>query len=190
MGFLFYETKSSRYKELNFQQTGPRSITVRLFEIQRILEINKIWEISKNVFESGGMVPLQLQSLQNSKQRVSPSTYLDIFVTSADFASGTAFGFSLRVKVILDASSSWRPVEWPLTAIDGAVSLMVCLTPASVRLESVSVLSVDDTAEGDMTLFVMTNLKLGSWDQYRREALETRRENRSNYERWTKIDLI
>ena len=51
-------------------------------------------------------------------------------------------------------------MEWPLTAIDGAVSLMVCLTPASVRLKTVSVLLMDETAEGDMTAFVMTKLKV------------------------------
>ena len=41
--------------------------------------------------------------------------------------------------------------------MDGAVSLMVCLTPASVRLEAISVLFTDATAEGDMFAFVMTN---------------------------------
>lgn len=90
------------------------------------------------------------------------------------------------MKVILEASSSWSPVESPLTAIDGAVSLMVVLTPASVRLETISTFSMDETAEGDMIAFVMTNLEVGSWDKYRGLALETGRENRCSYERWTR----
>ena len=55
--------------------------------------------------------------------------------------------------MILEASSSGSPGVWPLAIIDGAVSLIVCFTPASVRFEDIESFSEEVIVEGDIITF-------------------------------------
>ena len=59
--------------------------------------------------------------------------------TSLEFGSGTAFGFWLRVKMSLEASSSERWVDAPLVVMEGAVLMIACLIAVSVSSEVVCV---------------------------------------------------
>ena len=59
--------------------------------------------------------------------------------TSGEFGSGTARGFWLRVKMILEASSSERWVDAPLVVMEGAVLIIACLIAVSVSSEVVCV---------------------------------------------------
>ena len=59
--------------------------------------------------------------------------------TSLESSSGTAFGFWLRVKMILEASSSESWVDVPLVVMEGAVLMTACLIAVSVSSEVVCV---------------------------------------------------
>jgi len=58
-------------------------------------------------------------------------TYTFCAHTSGELDSGRGLGSGLRVKISLDASSSWR-LEEPLVLIEGAECSISCLTPAFV----------------------------------------------------------
>ena len=59
--------------------------------------------------------------------------------TSLESVSGTAFGFWLRVKMSLEASSSERWLDAPLVVMEGAVLMIACLIAVSVSSEVVCV---------------------------------------------------
>ena len=59
------------------------------------------------------------------------ATYTFCAHISGELGSGRGLGSALRVKVSLDASSSWT-LEEPLVVIERAESSILCLTPAFV----------------------------------------------------------
>ena len=74
-------------------------------------------------------------------------TYTSCAHTSGELGSGTGLGFSLRVRMSLEASSSCR-AEDALAVIEGADSSTLCLRPVVVR--SAVLWDGGVIAEGDM----------------------------------------
>ena len=94
-------------------------------------------------------------SIRAWEGRGASGTYTFCSHTSGESGLGTGLGFGLRVKMSLEASSSWR-VEEPLAAREGAECSMLCSTPAVVRSE---VLWGGVIAEGDIVRTLATGLQ-------------------------------